>query len=463
MRHILFIIGALATTLLMSSRAPQKISLEPAKGPTLSDTVAPLSFKGVENAVVGLYIENIATGEVLAEFGADRPMCPASIMKAVTSASVLSLYAPDRCFATRVSCTGEITEGTLHGDIVIAASGDPTLGSAYFDGPDSMTDSIVSALLAAGIDSITGTIRIDSSAIPDASYPPGWGDDDYMWPYGAMLRAFNWRDNRYTLTLPSKNTSPYIPGLRVDFRRQKQGRMGYDSKPPLTLVKAWGRPASKGSSIDLAMPSPSEAFLYSLKSSLVASGITLGEGKAENVGPIWQLTEVLSPSFREILRSLMFRSDNLFAEGMLRTIAPMQPRDSATTRELTLWSLRGADTDSVVIIDGSGLSRLNRLTPWFLADVLSWMARSPMAADYAASFPKVGREGTVKRFLAGSRLEGRLALKTGTMRGVRALAGYMLDDNGMPTHTVVLIVNRFSCSPSVVNKSAESFFLSFFS
>ena len=61
------------------------------------------------------------------------------------------------------------------------------------------------------------------------------------------------------------------------------------------------------------------------------------------------------------------------------------------SRETALWSLRGADTDSVAIIDGSGLSRLNRLTPWFLSDVLAWMARSPNGALYASLFPKVGQ------------------------------------------------------------------------
>ena len=65
----------------------------------------------MENAIVGVYIEDLATGEVLAEYGADRPMCPASIMKAVTSASVLSLYAGDRCFATRIGTEGKIAEG----------------------------------------------------------------------------------------------------------------------------------------------------------------------------------------------------------------------------------------------------------------------------------------------------------------------------------------------------------------
>lgn len=461
MRYILLIIGALAAAVLTGSRTPAP--QQGYDGPTMSDTMAPLSFKGVENSVIGLYIEEIATGRVVAEYGADRPMCPASIMKAVTSASVMSLYPSDQCFATKVKIIGEIEDSTLHGDVLIEATGDPTLGSSFFDNPDAMQDSLVAALRSAGIDSVTGTLRIDGSALPDPSYPPGWGDDDFMWPYGAMLRPLNWRDNRYNLSLPSKVTTPFIPDLKVDFRRLKRGKMGYDAIPPLTTVKAWGRPPRKGANVLLAMPSPAAAFVHAMTATLADSCIVFGQDPAETESPERVITMVCSPSFPDILRSLMHRSDNLFAEGMLRTIAPRQPRDTAVAREAALWMLRGADIDSVTIIDGSGLSRLNRLTPWFLSDVLAWMARSPRAVEYASLFPKVGREGTVKRFLAGTPLDGRLALKTGTMRGVRALAGYRLDDEGLPTHTIVLIVNGFTCSPSVVNKAAETFFLRFFS
>lgn len=463
MQHILFIIGVIAAALLGSAPLRAAGAVRADSGPAMSDSIAPLSFPGSGKSIIGLYIEEIATGNVLAEYGADRPMCPASIMKAVTSASVMSLYDPDRCFSTGVRASGEISDGVLNGDIIIEASGDPTLGSSFFDAPDALRDSIIISLHAKGIDSISGTIRIDGSAIPDPSYPPGWGNDDYMWPYGAMLRGFNWRDNRYTLYLPSRRVEPYIPGLKIDFRRTKRGRMGYDSKPPLTSVKAWGRPAAKGSEVELAMPSPAEAFIHYIKSALAESGIGMGEAVIGTSEHSLHLTSVLSPDFPSILQSLMFRSDNLFAEGMLRTIAPREPRDTAVSRVKDLWQQRGADTDSVTIIDGSGLSRLNRVTPWFMADVLTWMARSSFAKEYASLFPKVGRDGTVKRLLAGTPLEGRMALKTGSMRRVRALAGYMLDPDGMPTHTVVLIVNDFPCSVSDINKAAEAFFLKFFS
>lgn len=448
-----------------AASAPNRGFSSPQGRPTLTDSFPPLEFDGVENAIIGLYIEDIESGEAVAEYGSDTPLCPASIMKAVTSASAMSLYPDGTSFVTKVATRGETDGTTLCGDIVIYGSGDPTLDSDYFtDFRHALPDSIVSALRRAGIDSVGGSILIDQTAIPDPSYPPGWGDDDFMWPYGAMLRAFNWRDNRYTLEMPSKTTIPFIPGLKIDYTRRR-GKMGYDAVPPLTTVKAWGRPPRRGASERLAMPDPAAAFIFAMNAELNDSGIKTGHNHYDYLPGIAvrELTEVRSPSFYEIMRSMMHRSDNLMAEGMMRTIAPRQPRDTAAVRELALWSLRGVDTDSVDIVDGSGLSRLNRVTTWFMADVMSWMARSPKSEQYVSLFPLVGRSGTVRRFLAGTPLEGKMRLKTGTMRGVRALAGFKLDDNGHPTHTVVLIVNRYSCPAAAINRAAESFFLNFFS
>ncbi|MCM1117041.1 MAG: D-alanyl-D-alanine carboxypeptidase/D-alanyl-D-alanine-endopeptidase [Pseudoflavonifractor sp.] len=431
--------------------------------PTMSDSVAPVQFPGSEKALIGVYIEDISTGEVVAEYGADRAFCPASIMKAVTSASVMSLYPDDMCFSTRICMSGEVREGILEGDIIVEASGDPTLASSYFTNQTAPQDSLAAALRRLGVDTVAGSIVVDGRALPDPSYPAGWSISDYMWPYGAMLRPLNWRDNRYTLILPSKATEPFIPGLKVEFTRKRRGKMSYDAKPPLTLVKAWGKLPKGGASEILAMPDPQEAFIHAMIGAMADSGIVIGDTPLAKKGEAREITAIKSPTFTAILRSLMHRSDNLMAEGMLRTIAPRQRRDTAATRETDLWKLRGADLDSVRIVDGSGLSRLNRLTPWFLADVLTWMARSPKGEEYATLFPRVGREGTVRRFLADTPLEGQLALKTGTMSGIRALAGYKLGPDGKPTHAIVLIVNGFGCPSSAINKAAERFFLNFFS
>lgn len=153
----------------------------------------------------------------------------------------------------------------------------------------------------------------------------------------------------------------------------------------------------------------------------------------------------------------MVRSDNMFAEAMLRSLAPGEDIDGAVAREKQLLQRLGTDPRDVIINDGSGLARDNRVSPRFMADMLQAMARTPRAADYIGFFPKAGEEGTVRKVLKDTPLAGKLVLKSGSVRGVQCYAGYKLGDSGEPTHAVVIMVNRFTCPRAKVVAEAEKF------
>ena len=85
-----------------------------------------------------------------------------------------------------------------------------------------------------------------------------------------------------------------------------------------------------------------------------------------------------------------------------------------------------------------------------------------VSKDYVSLFPKAGRDGTLKRFLRKTRLDGKLALKTGSMTGVQCYAGYKLDGDDNPTHVVVIMVNNFGCERVDVRKAAERLLLELF-
>ena len=108
---------------------------------------------------------------------------------------------------------------------------------------------------------------------------------------------------------------------------------------------------------------------------------------------------------------------------------------------MNYWKSRRIPADSVRIVDGSGLSRSNRLTARFLAQLLRKMATNHY---YASFFPLAGHDGTLRKFLAGTRLDGYVALKTGSMNGIQSYAGYKLDDNFEPTHVIVVMVNNMA-------------------
>ena len=213
-------------------------------------------------------------------------------------------------------------------------------------------------------------------------------------------------------------------------------------------VKKW--------SVATTVPDPSAVLLAQLTGALERRGIKIGNRSvARSNAPVRTVYNHRSPSSAEIMRSLMVRSDNLFAEGMLRLLAPGETREKAIKREKDLWNNRGVDARYSLIFDGSGLTRGNRLQPRFIADILEWMAESPKSEAYVSFFPKAGLEGTLRTFLVNSPLKGKIALKTGSMNAVQCYAGYKLDDNGKPTHVIVVMVNGFFCKRAQLKKSVE--------
>ncbi len=418
----------------------------------------PLVLPNSGKAKVGLYIENLSTGEVLYDVNGDVPMIPASVTKALTSATILSMRPSNSCFETMILADGFIDDGVLKGDVKIKAVGDPTIESAYFEEYAGFSDSIVAGLKRLGIFEIEGAVVVDDSAVPYEKVPGGWLDEDIVWPYGAAHSAVNFKDNKFILTLPSRRTEPHVPGLRVSHTNSK-GKLKVDRKRDSDEILSSGVVPKRGQSMTLSNPDPTRTLIHNVTECIRGSGIKVGDKPLGNTAVPTEVYTHRSPEFIDVLRSLMFRSDNLMAESMLRAFAPEESRTEAAKRELQLWAVRDVDTCGIVVEDGSGLSRNNRLTPYFLADIFVWMCGHTRSSEYVSLFPKAGMDGTMKNFLVGTPLEGRVAMKTGSMKGVQSYAGYLLDDAGMPTHVIVVMVNDFKCARGKLKTEVENLLL----
>ncbi len=315
----------------------------------------------------------------------------------------------------------------------------------------------------AGISKINGRIVIDQP-LENAGEIGKWEIEDVAWPYGAGLYGLNWRDNTFTLHPATGETKPFVPGLKIEMHRSTSGNdlirgVGSDV---LTIYSR--NPNDKKWAVRSSMPDPAAVFCHELEAKLKAAGITVAgkEIKTDCEAAERKLYTHVSPAYGEIMRSLMVRSDNLFAEGMLRAIAPGASRKDCIKREKELWATRGINTKYTIINDGSGLTRANRLSARFIADVLAWMASSPQAKTYTTFFPRAGKEGTLRGFLAKSDLKGLVALKTGSVSSVQAYAGYKFDNEGEPTHVIVIMVNGFFCPRSQVREGAEQLLIDLF-
>ena len=412
----------------------------------------PIDVKG---AAVGIYIAPVSDNPTATvEYNSDVCLTPASVMKAVTSATALSVLGADFRWETIVTATGSISfDGILMGNVVINGSGDPTLESRFFSGNRGFCDRLAKALAEEGCRSVTGRIVVDESRFIDVGINPSWEIEDVAWDYGAGWSGVNYRDNSFLLMLPECKV--------VDRTALGSGDItllrGIDSD----LLIADGVCREKGVRIWCSMPDPSAVICHEVDSTLQARGIEVSGAAVESViaegDPESRVVmRQFSPRLGEVLRSLMLRSDNLMAEGALRAVAPGASRNDAISLLRSLWKSRGVDLTYTRILDGSGLARGNAISPRQLGSILRWMARSPMSDEYVALFPRAGLDGTLRSFLAKSPQRKRYVLKTGSMGGVQCYAGYRLDATGKkPTHVVVVMVNNFSGSRSALRKEVE--------
>lgn len=429
---------------------------------SFGNCVVTMDFKGRDAAMVGLLVVDVNTGEVVVSENEGKAMIPASILKAVTAATVMETAGPEFRFSTPVLMTGDLDGKTLYGDIVVKASGDPTIESCYFSEACGMSDSIVASLVSRGVSVVTGDVVVDEDDFQDPGQNPQWVIEDVGWSYGAGLFGFNYSDNTFKLYPNDLRSDPEVPFLDVSLEKDDNGTdiiHGINSDNYLITGKDVDSP---GFCVTTTMSSPATVFVHDLKKKLNMAGIEIRGEETEYVDHNDTLYVHRSPKGIDILKSLMFRSDNMMAEAMLRAVAPGELRKKAIEKEIGFWKDREIETGYAKIADGSGLARVNRVTPKFMADVLVSMANGNSSSAYVGCFPKVGKEGTVKNFLRKTALDGKMALKSGSMNGVQCYAGYKLGGDGRPTHAVVVMVNNFFCPRDVLRKEISRWMLSVF-
>lgn len=415
-----------------------------------------LGIKSEESTLVGVYIKDLKTGHVIVDHNSGYALTPASVMKSVTVASVLSKYGDNWRWETPVRLSGEVKKNNRAvwcGNLEIVSCADPTIESGNFRSTRGFSDSIIAGLKKAGVRRIEGKVKIIET-LSDAGPCLKWEIEDLPWAYGAALYGFNYADNICTIWPATGATSPKAPGLKVDLRKASYNDLvrGIYSDNLVVFAKD---PTNKKWSTATTLPSPKEAYEYLLTRQLRKAGIEIADRDAGKAIGSKLIYTHRSPLAKDVMRSLMVRSDNLFAEGMLRRMVPDGSRSECIKAEKDYWKSQGLEADYTYIYDGSGLTRGNRVPPIFIAGVLENMAKGTNSASYVSFFPKAGMDGTMRSFLAKSKLKGKIAMKTGSVAGVQCYAGYKLDNGGKPTHVIVVMVNGFFCTYPQLKASIE--------
>ena len=396
---------------------------------------------------------------VIAEKNSNMAFVPASVQKVITTATVLEIIPAQKRFETLIEYNGEISNGILYGKLIVKGCGDPTLGSIYTNSSkERVFKDIVSILKRNGISSICGEIVCDNSLFPFNGARGAWLAEDLGNYFAAESYGFNFIDNQYSLYFNTGNEGessviarcePAMPELEFINLLEVKGNekdsayitgMDFSNKRLLN-----GRiPSNKtGYILKGSIPSPSDVFKRELRYYLIENGMWVeSEIVKSNNTRNNSLGVIHSPQLQEIVKITNNRSNNLYAETLLKWCGLVRGGKATTECGInvvnTIWADKGVDMSNCLLADGSGLSPKNRISPNCLSNILCLAAEKN---SFRTSLPKVGVEGTVKNFMKNSSIAPYLSLKTGSMQGVQCYAGYY--DDGNRCYSVVVMVNNF--------------------
>ena len=433
------------------------------------------------HASIGIHIVDVDNNHVMVSYDADKALVPASIAKIVTAASVLKCYDDTTRWYTAIGYDGYIDDGVLHGNIIVRGSIDPSL--AYDKHGDSRTrllEELTDSVQNFGIRQVLGDIVADASICEMG----GLGSlmlEDVGFYYGTACHGINYCGNEYMLYLNTSamGCAPQIEGTSIPDYPMEYGNYLTVGKKDSSLVLAtpytsqtllFGVVPQRQETFKLscAIPDPPRAFASDISRALQSVGVDVKGGIVTHRDYIDEGREIPrlhmllckkpSKELSQMLRYMMHKSNNLYAETMLRYIGLTQDTVASVPRSLgivhEMWRNEGLPVDEMNLCDGSGLSRKNTLTPRFMASLLVEAYRdSRLGENFVELFPQAGQEGSVQSFMKKNPLPGVLRLKSGSMSGVLCYAGYYTYDGH--TYAVVLMSNNHSCKNSYVRSCYE--------
>ena len=359
----------------------------------------------LKHASIGVCVMDLETGEILADADAEKTFVTASTMKIITSASALEILGKDFHFHTMVYAVGKIDdEGTLHGNLIIQGGGDPTLGSRHFKEHPAFVDSLAVAINAEGIRHINGRIIADKSTIACFPVSQYWMLEDIPASYGTGYHAINFADNQMKVSFTrdfngrySVSTTPDMPWINIaaDVNEIDKGdttsTLGITSfldYPSSTLNLSGNtrlRRGQKGFHRWYANPAPDKLLIDSIISAMTEANIPIAykNYKKSELADTTLILDFMSPALPDIVKSLMFRSDNLFAEAVLKAIAMDAEKAVTDYNSIKIlnkyWNEKGVDLSGLLMKDGCGLARNGCATPLLLYGE-DYFAGAPAAA-----------------------------------------------------------------------------------
>jgi len=391
------------------------------------------------NASVGIAIKSMKYGDTLYAKNEKSLFVPASTLKILTAQAALLYLGPNFTFTTRFMTDAKtITNGTLYGNVYLVHSGDPSL--TFYDLAD-----LIMELKSKQVREITGNVYIDNTAYDQINFGPGWVWNDKKYCYAAPINASIINHNCSSFRGKASSiaahavTNPrfHYGAIRNAVRSHRHKQYHY-------------APTPAGSSVVTDIIDYDRRILQDLFHRL---GVQIDGSIAAGAAPpeLPALATHQSKPLTQLITTMLKKSDNIIAGSLFKKIGQIYTRrpgswaNGGTAVTEILSQQTSMDIMRMNVIDGSGLSRYNQVSPAQMMQVLDF-AYHHNATNYEliSALPIAGVDGTLKHRLQN--IAWKVRAKTGTMSGVRSLAGFTVSADKEPLAFVIMVNGRSGAS-----------------
>jgi D-alanyl-D-alanine carboxypeptidase/D-alanyl-D-alanine-endopeptidase (penicillin-binding protein 4) len=420
------------------------------------------------HAISSLYVIDAQTGSVVFDKNSKIGLAPASTQKIITSVTAFELLGKDYRYKTELGLTTRLENGLTGQNLVLIGNGDPTFGSWRWESTkkENILPDFVNVLKKNSLNFISDSYNFGTTHFEEISIPDGWIWQDIGNYYGASAEAINWGENQFDVILSSGNkigdsvkvvrTVPRISGFSVNSNLTSAAKGSGDNAyayfqiGQTNIILKGTIPINENEfKISITLPDPQHMFMENLIDSSFAlgrregkTGLTFYYNKQAFTALINGVEVKRRPDFKLLythysptLDSIIYwfnkKSINLYGEALIKTFAYEKQgfgsTDSGVAIVKKFWKEKGMDENELNIVDGSGLSPLNRVTTHAQAEILKYAKNKEWFPFFYNSLPEYSG----------------MKIKSGTIRDVKGFCGYHKAKNGKE-YIFSFLVNNYN-------------------
>lgn len=489
--------------LLLVTGTPSRAQHAPGSDPVMHAAIdGVIDAADFSNGFWGVHVLDLETGRTLYARNEEKSFVPASNVKLYTTAAGLDLLGPGYRYATSLYVDGPVEDGVLRGNLIVRGAADPTLGGYYEADTGAWNEHLdallvfrewADSLLEAGIRRIEGDLIGDDDVIDDVPLGTSWSWDDETYYYSAQISGLTFHDNVIHMYVRGRErdmpadihwkpldtdyvdvvNKTHTAGPDASIEEGYQRLRGTNTVEVTTVV-----PFGRTDVEEITVENPTLYFVHVLRESLLRSGIAVS-GRPLDVDDLpikpdydaSRLRRVAvhrSAPLSEIAALVNKPSQNLYGELLLKTIGAelpsgdddLEPGSAEMGIEAAMQTFvrAGIDTSRIRLVDGSGLSRLNLVTPAMTTSLLSYMWNhedNEVREAFHDSLPVAGLDGTLRYRLTESPARGQMRGKTGSLRFASSLSGFIQSAGGRPL-AFSIMSNHYTTQTSTVRAAQDA-------